>query len=75
MEKVSNTFIQTKNPFLQVYLVRPSKCQEPAGFWKTLAKAGSSKCDLWDLASRFFSEMNLQVLARSHTSDLLDPAS
>ncbi len=40
-----------KNPFLQVYLLRPSKCQEPAGPCKTLVKAGSSKFDLRDLAS------------------------
>ena len=25
-----------KNPFLQVYLLRPSKCQEPAGTCNTL---------------------------------------
>ncbi len=49
MEKVSYTFIQPNNPFLQVYLVRHSKCQEFAGFWKTPVKAGTSKCDFWDL--------------------------
>jgi hypothetical protein len=51
MEKVSNTFKQPKSPFLRVYLVRPSRCQELAGPCKTLVYAGPSKSDLWDLAT------------------------
>ncbi len=40
-----------KSPFLRVYLVRPSRCQELAGPFKTLVYAGPSKSDLWDLAT------------------------
>jgi hypothetical protein len=50
-----------KNPYLKVYLVKPSRCQELAGPCNTLVKAGSSKSDLWDFRStcKYISLKNL----------------
>ena len=58
---MKSNLIHNSKEFLQVYLVRPSRCQELADPCKTLVYVGPSKSDFWENNNKQQTDKDKQV--------------